>query len=138
MWETPQGFFDRYNKIYQFNTDVCAIKENAKCAHYYTPEQNGLIQSWKGVCWMNPPYGRNEGYKWVKKAYEENLKGCIVVALLPARTDTKWFHQFVINNPNVTIEFIEGRLKFSNSTDAAPFPSIVVTFGKKGKKTKLY
>lgn len=131
MWETPQDFFNKYNSIYHFTTDVCAIAKNAKCNHFFTPEQNGLIQEWKGVCWMNPPYGRNDSYIWVRKAYEESKKGCIVVALLPVRTDTKWYHEFINNKPDVKVEFIKGRLKFGNSKDAAPFPSMVVTFGLK-------
>ena len=128
MWETPQGFFDSLNVIYHFNTDVCAVKANAKCKHYYSPDADGLQQSWNGVCWMNPPYGRNITSLWVEKAYMESRKGCVVVALLPARTDTTWFHEFIYTKPGVTIEFIKGRLKFGISKNSAPFPSMVVVF----------
>ena len=127
MWETPQDFFDELNKEFRFACDVCAIEENAKCAKYYTPEQDGLKQTWGGVCWMNPPYGREIG-KWVKKASESNAT---VVCLLPARTDTRWFHDYIYGKAE--IRFVCGRLKFGNSKNSAPFPSMVVVFrGTKG------
>ena len=127
MWETPQNFFDELNKEFRFTCDVCAIEENAKCAKFYTPEQDGLKQTWGGVCWMNPPYGREIG-KWVKKASESNAT---VVCLLPARTDTRWFHDYIYGKAE--IRFVRGRLKFGNSKNTAPFPSMVVVFrGTKG------
>lgn len=127
MWETPQNFFDELNKEFRFTCDVCAIEENAKCAKFYTPEQDGLKQTWGGVCWMNPPYGREIG-KWVKKASESNAT---VVCLLPARTDTRWFHDYIYGKAE--IRFVRGRLKFGNSKNTAPFPSMVVVFrGAKG------
>jgi phage N-6-adenine-methyltransferase len=125
MWYTPQYLFDKYNAIYQFQTDVCAIAENAKCLNYYTPEQNGLAQEWTGRCWMNPPYGRNIG-QWVKKAYQSSLAGALIVCLLPARTDTAWWHDYVMKGHVV---FIRGRIKFGGCKNAAPFPSAIVVFG---------
>lgn len=125
LWATPQEFFNKYHAVHDFNLDVCAAKENAKCTTYFTIEQDGLSQEWTGVCWMNPPYGKEIG-KWVKKAYEESLKGAKVVCLLPARTDTKWFHDYCTKGK---IEFIKGRLKFGGSKNSAPFPSMVVVFG---------
>jgi phage N-6-adenine-methyltransferase len=125
MWATPQDFFDKYNAKYQFSLDVCAVKENAKCSLFFSPEQDGLSQNWSGVCWMNPPYGRAIKH-WVKKAYEESLKGSTVVCLLPARTDTAWWHDYCMKGK---IEFIRGRLKFGGSNNSAPFPSAVVVFG---------
>jgi phage N-6-adenine-methyltransferase len=127
LWATPQEFFDSWDMLYSFNTDVCALPENAKCPHYFTPEQDGLKQPWNGTCWMNPPYGR-EAYDWIKKAYEESRKGVIVVALIPARTDTRWFHEYVYKKQGVEVQFIKGRLKFGGSKDSAPFPSMVVIF----------
>ena len=124
LWATPQSFFDSYNNIYQFEIDVCATNENAKCSKYYTKEQNGLEQEWHGKCWMNPPYGRNIKY-WVEKAYKSSLSGATVVCLLPARTDTAWWHDYCMKGK---IEFIRGRLKFGNSINSAPFPSAVVVF----------
>ena len=124
MWATPQDFFDKYNDIYKFETDVCATPENAKCAKYYTKEQNGLEQDWTGKCWMNPPYGRDIK-EWMKKAYESSLNGATVVCLVPARTDTAWWHDYSVKG---NIEFIRGRLKFGGSKNSAPFPSAVVVF----------
>ena len=121
MWETPQNIFDDWDSRYHFTVDVCATEENAKCEKYYTPEMDGLKQKWEGVCWCNPPYGREIG-KWVEKAYTSN---CTVVMLLPARTDTKWFHNYCMKGH---IIFIRGRLKFGNATNSAPFPSMIVIF----------
>ena len=111
LWETPQAFSDSLNQRYCFTTDVCAVKQNAKCRHFYTPQEDGLKQQWRGRCWMNPPYGREIG-KWLENAYQESLKGCLVVALLPARTDTRWYHQFINNQANVTVKFLQRRIKF--------------------------
>ena len=120
-------FYQKYNDVFNFETDVCATHENAKCANYYTEETNGLSQNWKGICWMNPPYGRTIG-KWMKKAYESSLSGSTVVCLVPARTDTKWWHDYAMKGD---IEFIKGRLKFGGSKNSAPFPSAVVVFNPK-------
>lgn len=124
MWATPQDFFDKYNKVYNFTLDVCATKDNAKCSSYFTKEQDGLSQEWVGTCWMNPPYGR-EISLWMKKAYESSLKGATIVCLVPSRTDTKWWHNYAVHGK---IEFIKGRLKFGNSKNSAPFPSAVIIF----------
>lgn len=126
-WATPQDLFDRLNLIYGFDIDVCANSDNAKCEIYYTPMQNGLKQNWYGTCWMNPPYGRGIG-AWIKKAYEESLNGCTVVCLIPARTDTSWWHDYVIKGK---IEFLRGRLKFNGHKNSAPFPSAIVIFEPK-------
>ena len=120
MWATPQATFDALNAEFNFATDVCATPENAKCSKFYTKEQDGLKQEWVGVCWMNPPYGREIG-KWVKKAAESNA---LIVGLLPARTDTKWFHDYIYGKAE--IRFIKGRLKFGDAKNSAPFPSMVV------------
>ena len=124
LWATPQSFFDKYNAMYNFTLDVCATHDNAKCSTYFTKEQNGLSKDWIGICWMNPPYGRDIKH-WIKKAYESSLNGATVVCLLPARTDTSWWHDYCMKG---TIEFIRGRLKFGNSKNSAPFPSAVVVF----------
>lgn len=128
-WETPQGFFDNLNSQWCFTLDVCANDDNHKCEKYFTPLQDGLKQDWAGVCWMNPPYGKEIG-KWVKKAYQEAQKGATVVALLPARTDTRWFHDWIYMMYGVQYEFIKGRLKFGGQKNSAPFPSMVVVFQK--------
>lgn len=127
LWSTPQDLFDALNKEFNFTLDVCALPENAKCERYYTPEINGLMQKWEGICWCNPPYGRQIG-KWIEKAAESTADGAIVVLLLPARTDTKWFHKYIYNKAE--IRFVEGRLKFGNAKNVAPFPSMIVIFRK--------
>lgn len=124
LWYTPEDFYQKYNSVYNFETDVCATDENAKCEKYFTEEIDGLSQRWEGVCWMNPPYGRTIS-KWMKKAYESSLEGATVVCLVPARTDTNWWHDYAMKG---SIEFIKGRLKFGGSKNSAPFPSAVVVF----------
>jgi site-specific DNA-methyltransferase (adenine-specific) len=129
-WATPQDFFDQLNEEFKFTLDPCATHESAKCARYFTEEDNGLAQDWAGeVVFMNPPYGRVLG-QWVKKAFEESVKGATVVCLLPARTDTRWFHDYIYNRSE--IRFIKGRLKFGDSKNSAPFPSMVVIFNRSG------
>ena len=126
MWATPQDFFDKLDQEFHFTLDVCATPENAKCQKFYTEQDDGLSQPWTGTVWCNPPYGRNLG-KWVEKAYMEHLtEGATVVMLLPARTDTRWFHENVY--PHAEIRFVKGRLKFGDSTNSAPFPSMVAIF----------
>lgn len=124
MWATPQEFFDKYNEKFGFKTDVCASPENAKCDVYFTEQMDGLSQKWTGPCWMNPPYGRTIK-AWMRKAYESSLGGATVVCLVPARTDTAWWHEYAIKGE---IEFIRGRLKFGGHKNSAPFPSAVVVF----------
>lgn len=120
-WETPQELFDELNREFNFTVDVCATRKNAKCELYWSKNFDGLLTDWKNeICWMNPPYGREIG-KWVEKASKNK-----VVALLPARTDTKWFHEYIYNKHE--IRFLKGRLKFSNSKNSAPFPSMIVIF----------
>jgi len=123
-WETPQWLFDKLNKEFNFSLDVCANQENAKCSKYFDKTADGLTQEWIGICWMNPPYGRQIG-KWIKKAYESSLRGATVVCLLPARTDTSWWHDYCMKGE---IRFLRGRLKFGDSKNSAPFPSAIVIF----------
>lgn len=124
-WATPQDFFDRLNKEFRFELDVCASESNAKCQRFFTKEQNGLTQDWRGVCWMNPPYGRGIG-EWMRKAYESaRTNGATVVCLVPARTDTKWWHDYAAKGE---VFFVPGRLKFGDAKHSAPFPCAVVTF----------
>lgn len=133
LWETPQDFFNNLDNMFHFTLDACALPENAKCKNYYTPEQNGLCQPWDGVVWCNPPYGREIG-KWVEKAYRTAENGsAVVVMLLPARTDTKWFHDFCYFNRFATVRFVKGRLKFGGSKNSAPFPSMIVIFRGNGR-----
>ena len=124
LWETPQAFFDKYHARYAFTLDVCATADNAKCDRFYTEKDNGLYQPWRGVCWMNPPYGRTIG-QWMRKAYEESQRGALVVCLVPARTDTAWWHDYATKGQ---VTFIRGRLKFGGHVNSAPFPSATVVF----------
>lgn len=124
-WSTPQDLFDHWNSVYSFELDVCASPDNAKCEAYFTKEQDGLSQDWSNkVCWMNPPYGR-EISKWMKKAYESKQQGATVVCLVPARTDTAWWHDYAAKG---AVHFLRGRLKFGNSKNSAPFPSAIIVF----------
>lgn len=124
QWSTPQDFFNELNREFKFTLDPCADKDNTKCRKFYTKEDDGLSQSWDDeIVFCNPPYGR-EISKWVKKASE--AKGGVVVMLIPARTDTKYFHEYIYHKAE--IRFIKGRLKFGQSTNSAPFPSMLVVF----------
>jgi phage N-6-adenine-methyltransferase len=142
QWATPQDFFDKVAKEFGgFDVDVAADSTNAKCPIFLTKEMDALSQTWHNIyvgtddfgwakppkLWMNPPYGRTIG-KWVKKAYDESRKDCLVVALLPSRTDTSWFHDCIYHKPGVEVRFLKGRLKFGGSKNAAPFPSMLVIF----------
>lgn len=129
QWETPKDFFDDLDALFHFTLDACALPENAKCEKYFTPEMDGLKQEWGGVVWCNPPYGREIG-RWVEKGYLSAKNGCTVVMRLPARTDTKWFHEYCYMNRFATVRFVKGRLKFGGSRNGAPFPSMVVIFRK--------
>lgn len=129
-WETPQAFFDELDREFHFVLDVAATPENAKCARYFTEEQDGLAQDWSsydGTIWCNPPYSKQIG-KWVKKASEEAAKGATIVMLIPSRTETKWFHDYIYKKENVEIRFVKGRIYFSGAKVNAPFPSMVVVF----------
>jgi phage N-6-adenine-methyltransferase len=126
-WATPQELFNELNQEFDFDLDVCADDWNYKCSRYFTREIDGLSQDWNGKVWMNPPYGRAIG-KWMAKAYEASRGGATVVCLVPARSDTAWWHDYSMKGE---IRFIRGRIKFVSRTgvkDAAPFPSAIVIF----------
>ena len=128
-WATPWELFRVWDISHgPFTLDVCATPKNAKCGVYYTPEMNSLTKRWSGVCWMNPPYGREIG-RWIAKAVGEVQKGHAdrVVCLLPARTDTAWWHELVM--PYGFAHFLRGRVRFEGAEHAAPFPSAIVVFG---------
>ena len=128
LWATPQDVFDALNDEFCFTLDPCATKENAKCTKFFTRSDDGLEQEWCGnSIFVNPPYGREIG-KWVQKAYEESYcpSGSRAVMLLPARTDTKWFHNYIYGKAEV--RFIKGRLKFGDGKGSAPFPSMIAIF----------
>ena len=128
-WETPQSLFDKLNGVFHFTLDPCSTDVNAKCVKHYTAEQDGLAQTWKGeTVFCNPPYGRHIG-EWVRKCAEES-KHARVVMLIPARTDTAYFHDYIYHRAHV--QFLRGRLKFELGgvrQNSAPFPSMLVFFG---------
>jgi phage N-6-adenine-methyltransferase len=127
-WGTPQALFDELNSEFNFTLDACASAHNFKVNIYFNKEINALAQSWTGTVWMNPPYGRTIG-QWMKKAFEESQKGATVVCLVPARTDTAWWHDYAVKGE---IRFLRGRLKFEQpgfaKNSSAPFPSAIVVF----------
>ena len=131
-YETPDELFKKLNDEHKFDLDVCATKENAKCKKYFTIKEDGLKQKWHGVCFMNPPYNRKIKY-WIEKAYNEMYEHKVkTVALIPARTDTQYWHDYIFLKTG--IQFLKGRLKFKNSNgvnNAAPFPSAIVIFDYK-------
>lgn len=136
-WETPQALFDELDQSFHFDLDVCATQDNAKCVAFFSPEDNGLTMDWgRHRCWMNPPYGRQIG-KWIQKAYKASTRGATVVCLIPSRTDTRWWHEYVMRADSIW--FIQGRLKFGNSENSAPFPSAIVIFnGHEGPEIASY
>lgn len=125
-WSTPQDVFDELNEEFKFDLDPCATDSNHKCEQYYTKEQDGLKQDWGGhTVFVNPPYSKIKD--WTEKAYREGCKDhTTVVLLIPSRTDTRYFHDFIYNRSE--IRFLKGRLRFGDSENSAPFPSMVVIF----------
>jgi len=124
-WATPRWLFDALNREFGFTLDPCSTDTNAKCERHFTIEEDGLAQDWSGdTVFMNPPYGSQIGH-WMRKAYRESLRGAVVVCLVPARTDTSWWHSYSMRGE---IRLLRGRLKFGNSTSGAPFPSAIVVF----------
>lgn len=126
-WETPQDLFDELDDEFHFTLDAASSDLNAKCEKHYTVEDDGLSQSWAGNnVFLNPPYGRNMK-DWMRKAYEESqAENTTVVVLVPARTDTAWFHDYVYGKAE--LRFLRGRLKFGGCENSAPFPSLVVVY----------
>lgn len=144
-WCTPIEFFEKLDREFFFDLDPAATQKSAKCKKYFTPKENGLAQSWEGhTVFCNPPYGRQIA-QWVEKGFRESQKaGTTVVMLIPARTDTQYWHECIFNDKAEEIRFIKGRLKFTDengiTTNPAPFPSALVIFRSpdQGKRrTKL-
>ena len=132
-WTTPQKLFNRLNREFNFTVDVAASRSNAKCGRFYTARQNGLSKDWSGeTAWCNPPYGRVIA-DWMQKAYESSRRGATVVLLVPARTDTAWFHDYALRGE---VRFLRGRLKFGGAKNSAPFASILVIFRPKAVRVR--
>jgi len=124
-WETPQNLYDLLDKEFNFTCDVAASPDNYKHPLYFHKGIDGLKQPWEGICWCNPPYGRDIS-KWIEKAHTEAQNGVTTVMLIPARTDTRYFHDYIYGQ--YEIRFIKGRLKFGGCKSSAPFPSMIVIF----------
>lgn len=137
-WSTPQAFYDKLDNKYKFVFDLAASKENCKTEDGFTKEENALDQNWalityesieqgmSGWLWCNPPYSMCK--EFVDKAYDEMLMGAKIIMLIPSRTDTRYFHDFIYKKEGVSFQFVKGRLKFGDSKNAAPFPSMLVKF----------
>jgi len=141
-WATPPEVFDKLDAEFKFTLDPCATKGNHKCFKYYTKETNGLLQPWvNNRVYMNPPYGRSIT-AWMRKAYDEALLGSVVVCLVPARTDTAWWHAYAMKGE---IRFVRGRIGFIKkdaddkpTVAKAPFPSAVIVFRQRKPQVSGY
>ena len=126
QWATPQELYDRWDRLFCFDLDACADEGNAKCQRFYSVEVDGLAQEWAPHrVWLNPPYGRSIG-RWMAKAKQESARGALVVALVPARTDTRWWHDHVVGAAHII--YLQGRVRFGTATAGAPFPSAIVIY----------
>ena len=138
-WATPQDMFDSLNKVYSFDFDLAADKDNRKCEEYFSAEDNALSKEWKGNCWLNPPYGstgETRLAKWIEKAYNEASTGnCRVTMLIPARTNTQWWHEYCMKAEEIL--FLCGRPKFGGATHGLPQPLAVITFAKTEYPTRF-
>ena len=133
-WETPNDLFAKLYEEFAFTLDVCASKDNAKCEIFFSEDDDGLKQEWVGSCWMNPPYGRGINH-WVEKAYQTGQTGHSCICLLPVRSDTRWWHNYVMNAKEIRL--LSRRLSFQGSTNKAPFPAAIVIFQKTTDPPKL-
>jgi len=136
-WNTPKDLFNKIDKEFNFEYDLAASKDNTLCEKFYTKEDDGLKQMWAGVCWLNPPYGdkASKMVNWIKKAYNDSVNdgNLTVVMLIPARTNTKWFHQYCMKSAE--LKFICGRPKFGDATHGLPQPLVLVVFKKTNTPT---
>jgi len=123
-YETPDEIFVPLNKEFNFTLDVCATKQNAKCQAFYTKEDDGLNKDWVGVCWMNPPFGKVM-QKWVAKAFVESRKNATVVMLIPVRSNTNWWHKYVMQGE---IRFIRGEVTFKGHKNGLWQPMCIIVF----------
>ena len=131
-WETPQALFDTLHDEFVFRLDAAASVHNTKCKRYFSRDEDALTADWIGSVWLNPPYSQCADF--IAKAHSESLRGVTTVALLPSRTDTRWWHGYVWDKDRhmprngVEVRFLRGRLRFVGAKSSAPFPSVVVVF----------
>ena len=129
-WETPPELFDRFDRVFRFDLDVCAFPDSAKCRWFFTPSDDGLQQPWAPrVCWMNPPYGRTIA-AWLQKAWQESQRGATVVALLPGDTSTRWWHDWVQGKAEV--HPLDGRVRFVGAAGSPNFASVIAIYWPAG------
>jgi phage N-6-adenine-methyltransferase len=124
-WETPASLYEALDAEFCFDLDPCATEANAKCGRFYTAAEDGLLQSWNGAVYVNPPYGRGID-RWLDKALHSANNGATVVCLVPARTDTKWWHRYCMQADE--IRFLNRRLTFAGADNKATFPGALVVF----------
>ena len=129
-WETPDDVFIPLDKEFGFSLDVAASAQNTKCSSFLSEEDNALEKQWSGTCWCNPPYGRDL-QKWVRKAVIETWNHVTTVMFIPARTNTKWWHEFCI--PFGEVRFVKGRPKFGGANQGLPWPLAIIIFRGKPK-----
>ena len=126
-WETPDKIFSLLNEEFGFTLDPCCEIHTAKCDKYFTEAEDGLLQDWSGeVVFVNPPYSRGNIDKWMKKCYDESLKGTIIVALIPVSSSAKWWHEYVWNKSH--IHYFKGRIRFVGAPFTAPFSSCLAIY----------
>lgn len=118
-WATRQSFFDKVNREFRFDLDVCALPETTKCLRYFTPDDDGLSKEWTGTVWMNPPYGCDNLERWLRKAMDSASRGATVVALVPTRTNPPWWHLYVMKSHE--IHYVVKKLSFDGPKDGVPF-----------------
>ena len=122
-WATPDELYERLDRIYKFDLDVAASRDNTRCPAYFDASTDGLAQPWRGRVWCNPPYGRSIGAWVTKAAVEARISATLIVMLVPARTDTRWWHEATRTARG---EFLRGRLRFKGAPASAPFPSALL------------
>jgi len=131
-WETPGHIYNKLNQEFNFTLDPCCEPNTAKCAKYYTMEDDGLSKSWEGeTVFVNPPYSAGNIDRWTRKCYEESLKpNTIVVALIPVSTSAKWWHSYVLNKGQ--LRYVERRIQFEGAAQSAPFSNVIIVYGESG------
>jgi phage N-6-adenine-methyltransferase len=137
-WTTPREMFAYLDKEFRFDLDLAASAKNTLCSRYFDKAADALQQDWKGICWLNPPYGEKSGKlsDWVKKAHAESAKwGSTIVMLIPARTNTRWWHQYCMDADE--LRFLQGRPKFGDAIHGLPQPLALIIFRPHRGITKL-
>jgi len=137
-WITPDTLFQKLQDEFRFTLDLAANEQNTKCSKFYSEEENALSKHWSGICWLNPPYGKKDRKlsDWIYKAWTESQKpDCTVVMLIPARTNTNWWHNYCMKSAEV--RFIKGRPKFGDATHGLPQPLAIIIFKQHSGETKF-